>query len=249
MMDGNAMGIDPAEVGYVFYPFPDGFSIGYAQLDVFLADSDTAQGFAPSQVIVCTWTGCVPDSESPDGLESAAVIGRTTIAAHTAAPSSGEATYQVAPGFVTVDGRGGGDLQAYCFGGTLVHHRGLNGLACRLTSPAPILNLSEEGLDWSENGILRVVDGLESEIATLRAQEGGAQDLTFDRRLAQTDPRLLYAVGLSLAHRSFQTLPEALRSEHYWDEYGVLGRALQEAQQSDWWPEDPSLAAVLGKSA
>ena len=45
-------------------------------------------------------------------------------------------------------------------------------LACRLTSPAPIFNLSEEGLDWSENGILRVVDGLESEIATLRAQIG-----------------------------------------------------------------------------
>jgi hypothetical protein len=59
---------------------------------------------------------------------------------------------------------------------------------------------------------------------------------------------LLYAVGLNSAHHSFQTLPELLRTEHYWDEYGVLGRALQEVRHTPWWPEDASLGAVLGKS-
>ena len=68
---------------------------------------------------------------------------------------------------------------------------------------------------------------------------------TFDQRLARTDPRLLYAAGLDLAYRSFQALPEVLRTEHYWDEYSTLVRAHQEAKQSDWWPADPSLPAVL----
>jgi hypothetical protein len=174
-------------------------------------------------------------------------MSRTTIAAHSAAPSGDEATYRVAPGIVTVDGKNGGQLQAYCFGGSLACRQDGSGVACRLTSPAPILNLSEEGLNWSENGILRIMDGLESEIATLRAQVDGTQELSFDQRLSLTDPRLLYAVGLDLAYHSFQAMPEIMRTEHYWDEYNVLARALQEAKQSPWWPEDPSLPSVLGK--
>jgi hypothetical protein len=150
---------------------------------------------------------------------------------------------------VTVEGTNGSGLQAYCFGGNLAYRQAGNKVACRLTSPAPILNLSELGLDLSENSILRVVDGLESEIATMRAQVNENQELTFDERLARTDPRLLYAVGLDLAYRSFQALPEVLRTEHYWDEYNLLARALQEVRQSTWWPEDASLAAVLGKTA
>ncbi len=251
MVDGNQMGIDSAELGYVFYPFPDGFSIGYAQLDVFLGNSGQAEGFAPAQVIVCTWANGDPDTGQAGALDSGpqsgAVMGRTTIAAHSAAPTGDEATQRVAPGIVTVDGKNGGQLQAYCFGGSLAYGQDGNGVACRLTSPAPILNLSEEGLNWSENGILRIVDGLESEIATLRAQVDGAQELSFDQHLALTEPRLLYAVGLDLAYHSFQALPEIMRTEHYWDEYNVLARALQEAKQSSWWPEDTSLPSVLGK--
>lgn len=245
MVGGDLAGIDPAEPGYVFHPFLDSFSIGYAQLDIFLGDSDRAEGFVPSQVIVHTLADSGPAGEPDSGV----VMSRTTIAAHTVVPADDDAVTQVAPGFVTVDGKNGSELQVYCFGGSLAYRQAGDAVACRLTSSAPILNLSEEGLDWSENGILRVVDGLESEIATMRAQVEGAQELTFDQRLAHTEPRLLYAVGLDLAHRSFQALPEVLRTEHYWDEYSVLVRALQEARQSDWWPADPSLSAVLGKGS
>jgi hypothetical protein len=49
------MSTDPAELGYVFSPFADLFSLGYAQLDVFLGQPGTAEGFVPSQLIVCTW--------------------------------------------------------------------------------------------------------------------------------------------------------------------------------------------------
>jgi hypothetical protein len=118
-----------------------------------------------------------------------------------------------------------------------------------LTSPAPILNLSEEGLDWSENGVLRVVDAFESEIATMRAQYDNAAKAGFDQKLAAADPRLLYAVGLTLAYRAFQSLPEVLRTERYWDEYGVLVRAMEEGKQATWWPADASLLAVLGHHA
>jgi hypothetical protein len=235
------MSTDPAELGYVFSPFPDPFSLGYAQLDVFLGQPGTAEGFVPSQLIVCTW-------DNGGVLNGGSGMGRAAIAAHTSVPSAGEGAYQVAPSFVTVEGIDGGELEAYCFGGVLTYRRRGAMIACRLTSPAPILNLSEEGLNWSENGILRVVDGLESEIATLRAQFAARAETTFDLLLARTDPRLLYAVGLNSAHHSFQTLPEGLRTEHYWDEYGVLGRALQEVRHTPWWPEDASLGAVLGKS-
>ncbi len=248
------MSIDPAELGYVFYPFQDGFSIGYAQLDVFVTDADGADGFVPAALVLSTWNEAVHagNSELGSDLPSTAIV-RTAIYAHTAAGTQGDVTHHVAPGLVTVQGKSGGELSAYCFGGHLAYRQERAGigtvLACRLTSPAPILNLSEEGLDWSENGILRVVDGLESEIATLRAQVGADTENTFDQRLARTDPRLLYAAGLDLAYRSFQSLPEVLRTEHYWDEYSTLVRAQKEAKQSDWWPADPSLPAVLGRKA
>jgi hypothetical protein len=170
-------------------------------------------------------------------------MGRTTVAAHT----TGEATHVVAPGFVTVSSHDGdGELEAYCFGGSLTYHPYRGAVKCSLTSPAPILNLSEEGLDWSENGVLRVVDGLESEIATVRAQYDNAAKVGFDQELAAADPRLLYAVGLTRAYRAFQSLPEVLRTERYWDEYGVLARAMEEGRQAAWWPADASLLAVLG---
>jgi hypothetical protein len=234
------MSIDPSELGYVFYPFPDGFSLGYTQLDIFLSDPGEAQGFVPREVVVCTWAPGVHAGEN--GMD------RTIIAAHT----RGEATHHVAPGFVTVQSHDGGDLEAYCFGGQLVYRAGGAVVVCRLTSPAPILNLSEEGLDWSENGILRVVDGLESDIASLRATfdaGGGVRTAqSFDVRLSRTDPRLLYAVALERAYRAFQALPEVLRTERYWDEYNVLARAIQEARLAAWWPAEPSLAAVLGQA-
>jgi hypothetical protein len=235
------MSINPVELGYVFYPFPASFSLGYAQLDVFLSDLGEAEGFVPREVIVCTWDGGTVPGENG--------MSRTIIAAHT----TGEATHHVAPGFLTVQSHDGGDLEAYCFGGQLVYRAGGAMVVCRLTSPAPILNLSEEGLDWSENGILRVVDGLESEIASLRATLDAGGNVRaagmFDQRLARTDPRLLYAVGLESAYRAFQALPEVLRTERYWDEYSVLARAIQEARLAPWWPADPALNTVLGQSA
>jgi hypothetical protein len=241
------MSVDPAELGYVFYPFTEGFPIGYAKLEVFVSDSDGREGFIPVELVVSTWddTGPVDDS-GMGGDPPAASMGRTTIFAHTDAGIAGDVSHHVAPGFVTVQGKSGGELSAYCFGGSLVYRQAGKGVACRLTSSAPIFNLSEEGLDWSENSILRIVDGLESGIATLRAQVDGDSETIFDQRLAHTDPRLLYAAGLDLAYHSFQALPEVLRTEHYWDEYSTLVRAHEEAMQADWWPPDPSLPTVLG---
>jgi hypothetical protein len=243
------MSVDPAELGYVFYPSAEGFSIGYAELDVFVSDADAAEGFVPTELVLSTWDDLGPvDDPDLGGSDPASGAGimRTAIFAHTAAGVQDDVTCRVAPGFVTVQGKSGGELSAYCFGGSLVYRQKGNGLACRLTSPAPIFNLSEEGLGWSENGILGIVDGLESEIPTLRAQIGADMANTFDQRLARTDPRLLYAASLDLAYRSFQALPEVLRTEHYWDEYNSLVRAHEEAKQSDWWPADPLLPAILG---
>lgn len=233
------MSVVPAGLGYIFYPFEHGFSLGYAQLDVYLGEGGKQEGFVPAEVHVCTW-------DNGGVFDGGAGMGRTTITAH----ASGEATHFVAPGFITVTGRNGdGELEVYCFGGRLTCRLEQGAVLCRLTSSAPIFNLSEEGLDWSENSVLRVVDGLESEIAGLRAQFDDAAEIAFDLRLAQTDPRLLYVAGLELAYRSFQALPEVLRTEHYWDEYGILVRALEEAKQAAWWPADRSLAAVLGRGA
>ncbi len=260
------------EWGYEFHAWPAGDSLGYAGLDVFLVAAGQDEGFAPAELIVPAWS---QNGGGSGGSGSNGGITKLTLTAHW--PGSEE--IHVAPGIVTIrshssgdhgGNHGGGEQHAYCFGGSLTCRRTNGRLHCRIASPAPILNLSEEGMDWSENVVLRVVDSIESDIAACRAQFGGQAhggaagatggatgagagaakspadgEAAFDARLQRTDPRLLYAVGLTLAQRSFAMLPELLRSEHYWDEHAVLTRAVQEAQQSDWWPSDPSLPAVL----
>ena len=219
-----------ADLGYIFHAFPSGSSLGYAQLDVFLAPPGLDEGFAPAQLALSAWERYTGDGPS-----------KLLLTAHWAGPEQVHA----APGIVTVTSYGGGAQAAYCFGGLLHCRRGGSRLECRLTSSAPILNVGEEGMDWSENVVLRVVDSIESEIAAARARHNGEAEPAFEDRLARTDPRLLYAVGLRLAHQSFDRLPELLRTEHYWDEHNILTRALHEAQEAGWWPSDPSLAGVL----
>lgn len=256
------------ELGYEFHAYPSGAPLGYAGLDVYLTAAGQDDGFAPAELIVPAWGqggGAGGNNGGRDGG-----ITKLTLTVHW--PGSEE--IHVAPGIITIRSHGGdshgGEQQAYCFGGSLTCRRTDGRLHCRLTSPAPILNLGEEGMDWSDNVVLRVVDSIESDIAACRAQfasqanggaGGGAKGTAnaaanaaasgaaeFDARLQRTDPRLLYAVGLTLAQRSFGMLPEILRTERYWDEHAVLTRAVQEAQQAPWWPADPSLPAVLPPS-
>ncbi len=151
---------------------------------------------------------------------------------------------QVMPGMVSVASHNGAALNLYTFGATLTSRESGDVTLCRLTSPAPILNLSEVGLDAAESAVLRVVDGFEAALATERAVHENDRAETFDERLARADPRRLYAAALAMAQQSFAALPEVLRTERYWDEYAVLNRAVEEASHTDWWPSDPSLTAV-----
>lgn len=219
---------DDAQLGYVFHAFRSGDSLGYAQLDIFLVAAGLDEGFAAAQLSLPIW-------------EQGDVSARPALTAHWA----GADQLRVAPGLVTIRSHGEGEQSAYCFGGALTCRRSSGRLDCVLTSPAPILNLGEEGMDWSENVVLRVVDSIESALAALRAAGNSHGAAELDARLARTDPRLLYAVGLTLAHHSFAVLPDIMRTEHYWVERNTLLRALQEGRQSDWWPSDPSLSAVL----
>lgn len=225
----NSFASDPADLGYAFHAFSSGASLGYAQLDVFLVPPGVDEGFASAQLALSAWES---EGNGP---------ARLVLTAHWA----GAEQIRVAPGIITILSHGGGEQAAYCFGGSLACQRSGSRLDCQLTSSAPIINVGEEGLDWSGNVVFSVVDGLESEIAAARARHNGEKEPAFEERLARTDPRLLYAVGLALAQQSFARLPDLLRSEHYWDEYNTLTRALHEAQGADWWPGDPSLAAVL----
>lgn len=222
------------DVGYLFTPFTDSMALGYAALDVALTEHGRAEGFCPAQIRLQIWDG--------------EAISRTDVSHLTPGP----ATQQVMPGMVTVVGHNGAMLNLYTFGATLTSRTGGNSgdvTLCRLTSPAPILNLSEEGLDSAESAVLRVVDGFEAALATERAAHNADQELDFDARLAQADPRRLYAVALTLAQHSFATLPELLRTEHYWDEYAILNRAVDEASRADWWPADPALAAATAPAS
>lgn len=233
------MDVEHPELGYIFHSYPSGASLGYVQLDVFLVPAGADEGFAAAQLILSAW-----ENNGSSGISKLVLTVQWP----------GADTVHVAPGLVTIASHGGGEQAAFCFGGTLHCEHAPNCLTCRLTSSAPILNLGEEGIDWSENVVLRVVDGLESEIAACRARTNGAvvngaHAGSFDQRLAHTDPRLLYAVGLTLAEHSFSMLPDIMRTEHYWEEHNVLTRALHEAQTSEWWPADVSLAAVLAPPA
>jgi hypothetical protein len=225
-MDGEA------NLGYVFHAFQAGASLGYAAVDLFLVAAGLDDGFATAQLILPIW-------ESDDSAS------RVTLTEQW----SGAGELHVAPGIVTIRSYGGGEQSAYCFGGALTCVRSQPGrLHCKLTSPAPILNLGEEGMDWAENVVLRVVDGIESELAAARADGHLHSAVAFNARLAHTDPRLLYAVGLVKAQHSFAMLPDILRTENYWVEHNTLTHALHEAQDSGWWPSEATLSAVLGQA-
>jgi hypothetical protein len=215
----------------VFTPHTDSMALGYVELDVALAARDRGQGFCPAQLRVLTW-------------DRSAGVTHTELSHAAPAPL----TLQVMPGIVAVTSYGGGLLNAYCFGGRLAAHAVAGAVLCELTSPAPILNLSEEGLDLAENAVLHVADALEAALATERAARNADQEVELEADLAQVDPRHLYAAGLILAQKSLAMLPEIIRTEHYWDEYAILSRAIEEARLADWWPDAYSIPAIIGRS-
>jgi hypothetical protein len=219
---------DLAELGFAFTAFESGAKLGYAGVMIVLVEPDEASGFAPARIILrCVdASGDVRDTEVSADWRSDPVL-------------------RVAPGFITVQSHGAGELEIYCFGGELACDNDGKRTICHLKSAAPIFNLSEEGFDSDQNAVLSVVDNLEGEFAEQRARYTDTEEMIFARRLANTDPRSLVAVGLVLARQSFKDVPEALRTEDYWDEYRELTRALEEAEQAGWWPPNPTLDAVL----
>jgi hypothetical protein len=222
------MNDDVAELGFAFLPFENSNALGYAGVDIVLVEHDDAAGFAPAKLIF-------------PGVNALGDVSAMEVSVR----ASEEPLLRVAPGFFFVQSHDGDKLAIYCFGGELACHNGGRLMTCHLSSAAPIFNLSEEGFDSDENAVLSVVDNLEGEFAEQRARYTDAEEVIFAQRLANTDPRFLYAVGMALAHRSFKAVPEVMRTEHYWDEYSELNRALQEAETADWWPPVPTLDAVL----
>jgi len=220
---------DQAGLGFAFLPHAHGDALGYAGVDIFLVDPEEASGFAPAKVIV-------------HAVDAMGDVGAIAVAL----PWHDEPLLHVAPGPITVQSHDGDELAIYCFGGQLACRNDGARMICHLASAAPIFNLSEEGFDSDANALLSVVDNLEGEFAEQRARYTDAEEIVFAQGLAAADPRQLYAVGMTLAHHTFKTLPEILRTESYWDQYSVLARALQEAETNDWWPPVPTLDAVLG---
>jgi hypothetical protein len=222
------MNDDVAEFGFAFIPYENSAALGYAGVDIVLVDPDDASGFAPAKLAF-------------PGVNALGEVSAMEVSEH----GSVESPLRVAPGFFMVESYDGDALVAYCFGGELACRAGDKQIACHLDSAAPILNLSEEGFDSDENAVLSVVDNLEGEFAEQRARYSDAEKAIFAQRLANSDPRHLYAIGMVRARHAFKAVPEAMRTEHYWDEYGELTRALQEAEQAGWWPPTPTLDAIL----
>ena len=204
-MDVDA--VDAVDLGYVFHPHAASDALGYAQLDVFLTDNGDVDAYLPKQIDLWALTG-----------------GGEVVEETVTHQWNDDAPLRVAPGLVAIGSHEGGDLQAYCLGGLLTPVDVGKYTHCRLTSPAPLFNLSEEGSSDAQNAVLMLVNEIESAIARLRAG-AGAQRNTVDARLARADPRHLYAAGLVLARGAFKHIPEMMRTENYWNEYAELGRA------------------------
>lgn len=215
------------ESSYEFLPRATGEAFGYGGLRVFFP-TRTSAGLIAAQMTFRT----VDD----DGTVKLAQVSPQWV---------GPPTMSAAPGIVAVHSQNGHQLDAYCFGGNVQFKPGEIAV-CELTSAAPILNLSEEGLASPENAALTIVDSLEAAIAGESTHYQGAAEATFMLRLARIDPQQLYAVALTLAHEELKSLPEMVRSEHYWDEYGRVKREIESGEQQSWWPQDPTLAGVLG---
>ncbi len=190
------------ELGFLFYPPAHPQALGHPQLDAILYLIPTHEHFDPHQITL-------PIETEDKGVQNLTFY-------HPA----DDGVYRVGLGRVVLENLEHKEVEAFTFGGQLEITAYTDHTLCRLKSPAPIFDL---GLFAEDE--LELVYEYEAEAARLRAS-WRREDLDFDQRLAQIDPRTLFLALTAAVEQRLRTMPVASRTEKYWQFRHSLHTAL-----------------------
>lgn len=177
---------DTDELGYSFFPREEPHDIGHSELKVIIRPMPTERHYDP-ETLTCT---IAPHSG-----------GTETLRVHH--PWVLDTTYRLCAGHVTLEDRKGKRVVAFTFGGELHIDSTERRTICRLISPTPILEHSQQ------RDSLELLLGEEAEI--LFAERRAAwlhNENEFDRRLANADPQQLYYACLAALRDKIDQWPE-----------------------------------------
>ncbi|MBN1313135.1 MAG: hypothetical protein JXB30_17120, partial [Anaerolineae bacterium] len=178
------------ELGYYFLPKQYDNAPGRPRLNVVLSATPTGEHFDPENVI----------------YPIAAVANRDRGIEHLIVHHNwlGKKTYRVCAGFVRLTDRRGKSVEAYSFGGDLQINAGRDKTIAKLTSCAPILELSQVRRHY-------MADVLATEAEVLLARRRATwirRDLAdYERRLAAVAPEVLYRSCIEALKDRFQHCP------------------------------------------
>jgi hypothetical protein len=189
------------QLGYAFSPAVQSDTPGHLTLEVVLHAAPTGRHF------------------DPENVRYPIAVGHRLDFLFITHPAGDSDQYRVCAGRVIVRDRIGKQVEAYSLGGELVVETAGAHTLCRLTSSAPILDLTVPN---------SLSTRLAEEIAILLAERRAAwaqRPAGYDERLTQVDPRQLFAASLIELSRKFShsshtaddvihRLIEFLHSEH-----------------------------------
>ncbi len=172
------------DLAYVFTPPPRPHSAGHPRLIIRLRRTPTGRHFDPEQVLIPVYL--TTGSGDPMRITH---------------PWQGPEACPVSPGRVILRDRNGKTAEAFTFGGNLKITSGEAETICDLTSPAPILNITDSR---------SLAEFLAEEVEILLAGLYGAwgeQREALEERLAATDPQELYRACLNSLSEKLKHFP------------------------------------------
>lgn len=172
------------QLGYCFHPPQEAHTIGHPQLDVVLRPAPTGEHFDPESFMCLVAT--------PNGATRLHITHSWTL----------DTMYRVCAGDVLIEDRLHERLQAFTFGGTLHIDSDARRTICRLISPAPLLEHTQQMTSLEEYLI--------EEVCILFAERRAAQDDdVLEQRLSVADPLQLYQACLAALRAKFEHFPAA----------------------------------------
>jgi hypothetical protein len=171
------------EFGYWFFP-PDSkhASVGN-QLDVVIAENPTLEHFDPEKINLNV-------KAEQNMIEQIKIV-------H---PWHFERVYQALPGTIEIIDRNGKKVEAFTFGGKLIINPEDTSTTCRLTSPAPILDISDA------NSLHRMfIDEFKILLAE-RSASLLSEHRVYEGHLVNADPFQLYLACLQELDAKFESI-------------------------------------------
>jgi hypothetical protein len=215
-------------LGYYFAPPDDGMPIGHPRLEFNLYDHPTEQHFDPEHaaVVVATAEGDA----------------RKVVLSH---PWPGADTFRTCAGRLVLHDRKGHAVEAFSLGGRLEIASHDDHTACTLASPAPIFEVARSpGIDI-EDVIALLVEDFEALLA-LRSAHWTGEAGELSRRLAASEPGLLYGVMLAAVDDRIHRIAPERRTEPYRLTSTVVHAEIRRLADTGRWPSPlPALDDVL----